>query len=85
MEDKNKLVLDQLVRKAFPQVESYDYKITDYSLNTTFGFKFDNLAHFTEFLQQHQSIGVEELKFLKNVLKDLNLQHDSFFYVNFFK
>lgn len=85
MEDRNKPVLDQLIRKAFPQIQSYEYKITEYSLNTTFGFKFENLAHFAEFLQQHQSVNSEELALLENVLIDSNLQKDSFFYVNFFE
>ena len=85
MEDRNKPVLDQLIRKAFPQVQSYEYKITEYSLNTTFGFKFDNLAHFAEFLQQHQPVSSEELALLENVLIELNFKEDSFFYINFFE
>ena len=84
MEDKNKPILDQLIRKAFPQINTLNYKITEYSLNTTFSFKFDNLAHFIEFLSQHQPIEQQETALLENVLKDLNLQPNSFFFVNFY-
>ncbi|WP_432672168.1 hypothetical protein [Flavobacterium sp. SM2513] len=85
MEDKNKPVLDQLIRKAFPQVSTLTYKITEYSLNTAFSFKFDNLEHFVEFLKQHQSIEEQETELLENTLKDLNLQTHSFFYINFYE
>lgn len=85
MEDKNKPILDQLIQKAFPQVNSLHYKITEYSLNTTFSFKFDNLAHFIEFLSQHQPIEQQETALLENVLKDLNLQPESFFFINFYE
>lgn len=85
MEDKNKPVIDHLIREAFPQVNSLIYKITEYSLNSTFSFKFDNLAHFVEFLSQHQPIEQQQIAILENTLKDLNLQTNSFFFVNFYE
>lgn len=85
MEDLNKTTLDQMIRTAFPQVKTMSYKITEYSLNTTFSFKFDNLAHFIEFLQQHQPISSDDTALLGNILKDLNLKMDSYFFVNFFE
>lgn len=84
MEDINKPILDQLIHTAFAQIGNLKYKITEYSLNTLFSFKFDNLDHFTEFLQQHQSVDEEEFLLLQNTLKDLNIKSDSFFYINFF-
>ena len=85
MENLNNPILDHLVRTGFPQICELKYKFTEYSLNTTYSFKFENLAHFKEFLQQHQSIGIEETSLLENMLKDLNLKTDSFFFVNFFE
>ena len=85
MEDINKPILDQLIHTAFAKICNLKYKITEYSLNTLFSFKFDNLDHFTEFLQQHQSVDEEEFLLLQNTLKDLNIKSDSFFYINFFE
>ncbi|CAM4028572.1 hypothetical protein FLAN108750_06070 [Flavobacterium antarcticum] len=85
MEDYNKPVLDEIIRNAFPKVNHFQYKITEYSLNSTFSFKFENLSHFIEFLKQHQSVTDEEIALLENSLKELNLQSHSFFFVNFFE
>lgn len=85
MEDKNKPILDQLIQKAFPQISQLNYKITEYSLNSAFSFKFDNLDHFVVFLDKNQSIEAQHLDLLKNTLKDLNLRTNSFFYINFFE
>ena len=85
MEDKKKPILDLLIKNAFTQISSLNYKFTEYSLNTAFSFKFDNLAHFIEFLKQHQSVEEQETEFLENTLKDLNLQPQSFFYINFYE
>ena len=85
MEDKNKPVLDQLIRNAFTQINFLNYKFTDYSLNTAFSFKFDNLSHFVEYLSQYQTIGTPESTLLENALKDLNLNCNSYFYINFYE
>lgn len=85
MEDLNKPTLDQLIKTAFPQVNTLKYTFTEYSLNTTYSFKFDDLAHFIAFLKQNQNIGVQEIALLDNMLKDQNLKIDSFFFVNFFE
>lgn len=85
MEDKNKPVLDQLIRNAFTQINTLNYKFTDYSLNTAFSFKFDNLSHFVEYLSQYQTIGNPESTLLENALKDLNLNCNSYFYINFYE
>ncbi len=85
MEAKNKTLLDQIIQIAFPQLKTLNYKITEYSLNSNFSFKFDNLSHFIEFLKQHQSIEEQEVILLENTLNDVNLQPTSFFYINFFE
>lgn len=85
MEDINKPVIDQLIKKAFAQINTLKYNFTEYSLNTTYSFKFDNLPHFIEFLQQHQTVGEQEKMLLEKMLKDLNLQTHSYFFVNFYE
>lgn len=85
MEDKNKPVADHLIHKAFDQLQHLQYKITEYSLNSMYSFKFDNLSHFVEFLGQHQDVDDSQGELLENMFKDLNLESNSFFYVNFFE
>ena len=85
MENLNKPILDQLIETAFPQLASLDYSFSEYSLNTSFSFKFDNLDHFVEFLKQHQTVEDEEVLLMENMLKDLNLRTHSYFFVNFYE
>lgn len=85
MENINNPIIDQIIGTAFPQISELKYKFTEYALNTTYSFKFENLAHFTEFLQQHQVIGADQKLLLENTLINLNLKTDSFFFVNFFE
>ncbi len=59
-----------------------DFKITEYNLNTDLSFKFDNVADFKEFLKSQNSQINEER--IENALTDLNIDTNSFFYVNFF-
>lgn len=84
MEDLNKPILDHIIKTAFPQISTLSYKITEYSLKSTFCFKFDNLAHFTTFLQQHQTLNHEALALLESTLQELHLKPDTFFYINFY-
>ena len=85
MENNNKPILDQLIRKAFPQVSHLNYKLTEYSLNSTFSFKFDHLPHFIEFLEKSQTLTEQHNELLNKTLKDLNLETTSFFFINFFE
>ncbi|SCY21649.1 hypothetical protein [Flavobacterium caeni] len=75
-----------LAAKKAQQGKSLDFKITPYSLNTKLSFKFDNLAHFVEFLRLH---GIENLDektaALQTTLNELALGPNEFFYVNFFE
>jgi hypothetical protein len=85
MEDKNKPVLDQLVQNTFKKLHHLEYKISEYSLNSPFSFKFDNLSHFIEFLGQHQPVEEPQKVLLENMFSELNLKPESFFYINFFE
>ena len=85
MEDLNKPILDQIIREGFPQMGDLDYKFTAFSLNSDFSFKFDNLQHFITFLKQKAPISEEHSTLIKTALKDLNLQLDSYFFINFHK
>ncbi len=85
MEDRNKTLLDEILYTAFQQLHGLNYKITEYSLNSAFSFKFENLSHFIEFLKQNEPINNDKQAFLEIMMNDLNLKLDSFFYVNFFE
>ena len=85
MEDKNKPILDELIKNAFPQVRFSSYKITQYSLNTKFSFKFDSLAHFTNFIHQHQSLSEKNRELLRQLIQDSNIEPDSFFTLIFLR
>ncbi|WP_396178036.1 hypothetical protein [Flavobacterium sp.] len=84
MEDKNKPVLDSLIRNGFPQLTEMDYKFTEYSLNSTFSFKFDSLNHFISFLELEAETNTQEIALLEKTFIDLGLDLNSFFYINFY-
>ena len=62
MNDTFKPIVDALIKEGFQslteakeeQGRPLDYKISEYSLNTALSFKFNNLAHFIEFLKLHK-------------------------------
>lgn len=85
MEDHNKTLLDEIIYGAFQKLHGLNYKITEYSLNSAFSFKFENLSHFIEFLKQNEVFENDKQAFLETIMNDLNLKLDSFFYVNFFE
>lgn len=59
-----------------------DFKITEYNLNTDLSFKFENVEDFKNFLKSRKTEINEER--IENALNDLNIDANSFFYVNFF-
>ena len=81
----NRPFLDLIIGNSFPQITHLNYKFTDYSLNTELSFKFDNLPHLFEFIEQNYMLKNDEKQLLKNVLKELHLKEDEFFYINFYK
>lgn len=84
MEDLNKPVLDRLIHNGFSQLTEYEYKFTEYSLNSIFSFKFDNLNHFISFLELDAETDTQEITLLEKMFKDLGLDPNSFFYINFY-
>ena len=89
-----KNITESLIREGFHELtekkeqdgKPLDFKITPYSLNTKLSFKFDNLAHFIEFLRLHDVAWIEEKNgALQATLTELGLDPNEFFYVNFFE
>ena len=89
-----KTVTDSLIKEGFSELtekvdqqgKTLDFNITPYSLNTKLSFKFDNLDHFIEFLNFHNSGDVhDKAAVLQATLMELNLDPKEFFYVNFFE
>jgi len=94
MNDEFKPVFDALIKEGFHQLpdkepgtgKPYDFKITPYSLNTKLSFKFENLTHFTAFLQLSGSVTTDEkLLLLNNTFTELGIDPNDFFYVNFYE
>ena len=65
-----------------PHSKKLDFKITEYNLNTDLSFKFENVEDFKNFLKSRKTEINEER--IENALNDLNIDANSFFYVNFF-
>lgn len=87
MENNFQEITQELINEGFsPHLgKSLDFNITPYSLNTKLSFKFDHLAHFIEFLKLQDVEDLhEKSEALQTTLKSLNLDPNSFFYVNFF-
>ncbi|MBF0694014.1 MAG: hypothetical protein IR153_03025 [Flavobacterium sp.] len=63
-----------------------DFKFTAYSLNSKLSFRFENLEEFTEFLNT-AGFPVDEARMtqINSAFIEMNLNPDSFFYVNFFE
>lgn len=87
-------ITEALVREGFQTLtrqtqqsgKPLDFKITPYSLNTSLSFKFDNMAHFVEFLRLHDISSIDEkTAALQTTLNELTLDPNAFFYVNFFE
>ena len=94
MNEHFKIIADALIREGFhtltekkeQQGKPLDFRITPYSLNTKLSFKFDNLAHFIEFLKLNDSENIaEKTAVLQTTFNELDLNPDQFFYVNFFE
>lgn len=94
MNDEFKPVFDALIKEGFHQLpdtkpgtgKPYDFKITPYSLNTQLSFKFENLAHFIEFLKlSGNNASEEKLTVVNNTFTELGINPSDFFYVNFYE
>lgn len=94
MNDNFKTIVDALIKEGFQSLTDakeeegrpLDYKISAYSLNTSLSFKFNNLAHFIEFLKLHRMSDLtEKSTLLQTTLMELSIDPNNFFYVNFFE
>lgn len=94
MNDNFKTIVDALIKEGFQSLTDakeeegrpLDYKISAYSLNTSLSFKFNNLAHFIEFLKLHRMSDLtEKSTLLQTTLMELSIYPNNFFYVNFFE
>lgn len=93
MHDSFRPIIASLIDEGFHHLSSgenksgkkLDFNITNYSLNTKLSFKFENLAHFIEFLKLSQPLDDQQQKIIEASLLELNLQPHDFFYVNFFE
>lgn len=93
MNDNYSPVLAALVKEGFHQLpdsnieacKELDFKITEYSLNTSLSFKFESLPHLVEFLKLSQKINDEKIAMLQNTFLELGIDPNNFFYVNFFE
>lgn len=94
MNDNFKPIVDALIKEGFHHLpdrnpetgKAFDYKITPYSLNTKLSFRFENLAHFIEFLKRSElSPGQQTETLLQATFMELGLKPAEFFYVNFYE
>lgn len=74
------------IKDAFAQagvdVQTAEYSITEYSLNTSLSFKFNNVAELLLFL----GVGdAEKTEKIKAMVIEANIDPNNFFYVNFYK
>lgn len=74
------------IKDAFAQagvdVQTAEYSITEYSLNTSLSFKFNNVAELLLFLGVADA---EKTEKIKAMVIEANIDPNNFFYVNFYK
>ncbi|MCW4470072.1 hypothetical protein OGH69_13935 [Flavobacterium sp. MFBS3-15] len=81
MTDNFKIIHDAFAQ-AGVDVQTAEYSITEYSLNTGLSFKFGNLAELLLFLGATDSERTEKIKAM---VVQANVDPNNFFYVNFYK
>jgi hypothetical protein len=79
----------KIIRDAFEEagveVNTAEYNITPYSLNTKLSFKFSNLEELLEFLGLNQSQTDPKAEAVRAMFIKESLDPNNFFYVNFYK
>ena len=83
MKENFKTILS-VFNDAGMNLQSAEYSITQYSLNTDLSFKFRNLKEFTEFLCLDGD-DIEKIKAVHALLAETGISPRDFFYVNFYK
>ncbi|MGV3461013.1 MAG: hypothetical protein ACO1N9_11245 [Flavobacterium sp.] len=79
----------KIIRDAFEEagveINSAEYSITPYSLNTKLSFKFNNLEELLEFLGVNDSQSNPKAEAIRATFVKESLDSNNFFYVNFYK
>jgi len=81
MTDNFKTIKDAFTDAGI-DVQTAEYSITEYSLNTSLSFKFNNIAELLLFLNVADPEKTEKIR--ARVLES-NVDPNNFFYVNFYK
>ncbi len=95
MNDNYKNIVDALIKEGFIESETHvknlgsklDFKITQYSLNTSLSFKFHNSEEFISFLNfsSPEELDREKISLINASIMEQGLNPNDFFYVNFYK
>ncbi|WP_297334188.1 hypothetical protein [Flavobacterium sp.] len=83
MKEHFKTILEAF-ENAGIEVNTAEFSITEYSLNTDLSFKFRNIDEFLEFLHLTSPSDEKRAETIKNILIEEGINPDSFFYVNFY-
>ncbi|MGQ2984110.1 hypothetical protein [Flavobacterium sp.] len=81
MTDNFKTIKDAFTDAGI-DVQTAEYSITEYSLNTSLSFKFNNIAELLLFLNVAD---LEKTEKIKARVMESNVDPNNFFYVNFYK
>lgn len=84
MKENFKIISDAFIEAGI-EIKKVEFKITEYSLNTSLSFKFENLDEFFEFLQLSIPADDEKKERITLMLVDEGIDPKDFFYVNFYK
>jgi len=83
--DNNFKTITEAFEKAGVEVNTADYSLTEYSLNTNLSFRFENLREFLNFLEINGRQDNNKAEEISTMLINNAINPDSFFYVNFYR
>ncbi|WP_159799434.1 hypothetical protein [Flavobacterium sp. MK4S-17] len=83
MKEHFKTILEAF-ENAGVEVSRAEFSITEYSLNTPLSFKFNDLDELLEFLNLANIANDKRTEAIKNVFAEEGIDHQNFFYVNFY-
>jgi hypothetical protein len=83
MKEHFKTILEAF-ENAGIEVNTAEFSITEYSLNTDLSFKFRNLDEFLEFLHLTAPSDEERAETINTILIEEGIDPSGFFYVNFY-
>lgn len=66
-------------------VATAEYSITEYSLNTSLSFRFENIHEFLKFLDINDRAHERKAEEISTMLINSAINPESFFYVNFYE